>query len=75
MITYQIIMSYACHYPGARMSVSDGTLTIVAKNQAVMEKVLEKVNLTFNRSITFRIWIENVGLFLVSSVCVFLSRF
>ena len=42
------IMSYACHYPGARMSVSDGTLTIVAKNQAVMEKVLEKVNLTFN---------------------------
>ncbi|XP_038716711.1 polyribonucleotide nucleotidyltransferase 2, mitochondrial-like isoform X2 [Tripterygium wilfordii] len=29
---------------GARMSVSDGTLTIVAKNQSVMEKVQEKVD-------------------------------
>lgn len=28
---------------GARISVSDGTLTIVAKNQAVMEKAQEKV--------------------------------
>lgn len=28
---------------GARMSVSDGTLTVVAKNQAAMEKVQEKV--------------------------------
>lgn len=30
------------------MSVSDGTLTIVAKNQAVMAKVLEKVIISFN---------------------------
>lgn len=30
-------------HAGARMSVSDGTLTIVAKNQSVMEKVQEKV--------------------------------
>jgi hypothetical protein len=30
------------------MSVSDGTLTIVAKNQAVMDKVLEKVIISFN---------------------------
>lgn len=29
------------------MSVSDGTLTIVAKNLAVMEKVLEKVLFVF----------------------------
>lgn len=28
---------------GTRMSVSDGTLTIVAKNQSAMDKVLEKV--------------------------------
>lgn len=30
---------------GGRISVSDGTLTIVAKNQSVMEKVLEKVTI------------------------------
>ncbi|XP_030953897.1 polyribonucleotide nucleotidyltransferase 2, mitochondrial [Quercus lobata] len=36
---------------GARMSVSDGTLTIVAKNQAVMEKVLEKVDFIVGREI------------------------
>lgn len=29
------------------MSVSDGALTIVAKNHAVMEKVLEKVLFVF----------------------------
>ncbi|KAK2365540.1 Polyribonucleotide nucleotidyltransferase 2, mitochondrial [Trifolium repens] len=28
---------------GARLSVGDGTLTIVAKNQSVMDKILEKV--------------------------------
>lgn len=32
---------------GARMSVGDGTLTIVAKNQSVMGKILEKVFLPF----------------------------
>lgn len=34
-----------CNSPtsGARMSVGDGTLTIVAKSSAVMEKILEKV--------------------------------
>ncbi|KAK1423270.1 hypothetical protein QVD17_18567 [Tagetes erecta] len=36
---------------GARMSVSDGTLTIVAKNQSVMERVLEKVDLIIGRAI------------------------
>ncbi|KAJ0433130.1 putative polyribonucleotide nucleotidyltransferase [Helianthus annuus] len=36
---------------GARMSVSDGTLTIVAKNQSVMEKVQEKVDLIIGRAI------------------------
>ncbi|KAK1438824.1 hypothetical protein QVD17_04635 [Tagetes erecta] len=36
---------------GARMSVSDGTLTIIAKNQSVMEKVLEKVDLIIGRAI------------------------
>ncbi|KAM1058635.1 hypothetical protein ACFX2B_023253 [Malus domestica] len=36
---------------GARMSVSDGTLTIVAKNQSVMEKVLEKVDFILGREI------------------------
>lgn len=29
------------------MSVGDGTLTVVAKNQSVMDKVLEKVVLAF----------------------------
>lgn len=29
--------------PGARISVGDGMLTIIAKNQSVMDKVLEKV--------------------------------
>lgn len=32
---------------GARMSVSDGTLTVVAKNQAVMDKVQEKVLVSY----------------------------
>ncbi|KAJ9564256.1 hypothetical protein OSB04_000222 [Centaurea solstitialis] len=36
---------------GARISVSDGTLTIVAKNQSVMEKVQEKVDLIIGRAI------------------------
>lgn len=36
-------MLYASHDSGARISVGDGTLTIVAKNQAVMDKVQEKV--------------------------------
>ncbi|KAJ8546348.1 hypothetical protein K7X08_018931 [Anisodus acutangulus] len=36
---------------GARMSVSDGTLTIVAKNQLVMEKVQEKVDFIIGREI------------------------
>nr|XP_043606853.1 polyribonucleotide nucleotidyltransferase 2, mitochondrial isoform X2 [Erigeron canadensis] len=36
---------------GARMSVSDGTLTILAKNQSVMEKVQEKVDLIIGRAI------------------------
>ena len=35
---------------GGRLSISDGTLTIVAKNQAVMEAVQEKV---FTRSSSF----------------------
>ncbi|XP_042969881.1 polyribonucleotide nucleotidyltransferase 2, mitochondrial isoform X2 [Carya illinoinensis] len=36
---------------GARISVSDGSLTIVAKNHAVMEKVLEKVDFIVGREI------------------------
>ncbi|VFQ89852.1 unnamed protein product [Cuscuta campestris] len=36
---------------GARMSVSDGTLTIVAKNQSVMEKIQEKVDFIIGREI------------------------
>lgn len=36
---------------GGRISVSDGTLTIVAKNQFVMEKVLEKVDFIIGREI------------------------
>nr|XP_027075182.1 polyribonucleotide nucleotidyltransferase 2, mitochondrial-like isoform X1 [Coffea arabica] len=36
---------------GARISVSDGTLTLLAKNQAVMEKVQEKVDLVIGREI------------------------
>ncbi|KAF5740396.1 polyribonucleotide nucleotidyltransferase 2 mitochondrial [Tripterygium wilfordii] len=36
---------------GARMSVTDGTLTIVAKNQSVMEKVQEKVDFIIGREI------------------------
>lgn len=40
-------MQYDYSKPGARMSVSDGTLTIVAKNQSVMEKVQEKVLFVF----------------------------
>ncbi|XP_058087858.1 polyribonucleotide nucleotidyltransferase 2, mitochondrial isoform X2 [Magnolia sinica] len=36
---------------GARISVSDGTLTIVAKNQTVMEKAQEKVDFIIGREI------------------------
>ncbi|KAF5958685.1 hypothetical protein HYC85_005910 [Camellia sinensis] len=36
---------------GARISVSDGTLTIVAKNHSVLEKVLEKVDFIIGREI------------------------
>ncbi|KAJ4729261.1 Polyribonucleotide nucleotidyltransferase [Melia azedarach] len=36
---------------GARISVSDGTLTIVAKNQSVMDKVQEKVDFILGREI------------------------
>ncbi|KAI9078072.1 hypothetical protein K1719_039997 [Acacia pycnantha] len=36
---------------GARMSVGDGTLTIIAKNQSVMDKVLEKIDLLVGREI------------------------
>lgn len=37
------IITYVICLLGGRLSVSDGTLTIVAKNQAVMERVQEKV--------------------------------
>ncbi|PON52470.1 Polyribonucleotide nucleotidyltransferase [Parasponia andersonii] len=36
---------------GGRISVSDGTLTIVAKNQSIMEKVLEKIDFMLGREI------------------------
>ncbi|KAK0588685.1 hypothetical protein LWI29_004176 [Acer saccharum] len=36
---------------GARISVSDGTLTILAKNQSVMEKVQEKIDFIIGREI------------------------
>ncbi|KAI8018349.1 hypothetical protein LOK49_LG04G03633 [Camellia lanceoleosa] len=36
---------------GARISVSDGTLTIVTKNHSVLEKVLEKVDFIIGREI------------------------
>ncbi|KAK4750549.1 hypothetical protein SAY87_004031 [Trapa incisa] len=36
---------------GARLSVSDGILTIVAKNQAVMDKVQEKIDFIVGREI------------------------
>ncbi|KAJ1416534.1 S1 domain [Sesbania bispinosa] len=36
---------------GARMSVGDGTLTIVAKNQSVMDKILEKIDFIVGREI------------------------
>ncbi|KAK6928360.1 S1 domain [Dillenia turbinata] len=36
---------------GARLSVGDGTLTIVAKNRSVMEKVQEKVDFIIGREI------------------------
>ncbi|XP_062010169.1 polyribonucleotide nucleotidyltransferase 2, mitochondrial [Rosa rugosa] len=36
---------------GTRISVSDGTLTIVAKNQSAMDKVLEKVDFVLGREI------------------------
>lgn len=31
------------HATGGRISVNDGSLTVVAKNQSVMDKVMEKV--------------------------------
>lgn len=40
------ILQFLCaflHNLGARMSVSDETLTIIAKNQTVLERVQEKV--------------------------------
>ncbi|KAK9691580.1 hypothetical protein RND81_09G205700 [Saponaria officinalis] len=36
---------------GARISVGDGTLTILAKNQSVMEKVQEKIDFIIGREI------------------------
>lgn len=36
---------------GARISVGDGTLTIVAKNQSVMDKVQEKIDFIIGREI------------------------
>ncbi|QCD95261.1 polyribonucleotide nucleotidyltransferase [Vigna unguiculata] len=36
---------------GARMSVGDGELTIVAKNQSVMDKILEKIDFVVGREI------------------------
>jgi polyribonucleotide nucleotidyltransferase len=36
---------------GVRISVSDGTITIVAKNQIAMEKVLEKIDFIVGREI------------------------
>ncbi|KAJ7974604.1 Polyribonucleotide nucleotidyltransferase [Quillaja saponaria] len=36
---------------GGRISVGDGTLTIVAKNQTIMEKVLEKIDFIIGREI------------------------
>ncbi|KAI9178408.1 hypothetical protein LWI28_026116 [Acer negundo] len=36
---------------GARISISDGTLTILAKNQSVMEKVQEKIDFIIGREI------------------------
>ncbi|KAK7271660.1 hypothetical protein RJT34_27740 [Clitoria ternatea] len=36
---------------GARISVGDGTLTIVAKNQSAMDKVLEKIDFVVGREI------------------------
>lgn len=38
---------------GGRISVSDGTLTVVAKNQSIMEKVLEKVFIYFSTFMCF----------------------
>lgn len=36
---------------GARISVGDGTITIIAKNQSVMEKAQEKIDFTIGREI------------------------
>ncbi|KAG8637820.1 hypothetical protein MANES_15G166700v8 [Manihot esculenta] len=36
---------------GARLSISDGTLTIVAKNQSVMEKAQDKIDFIIGREI------------------------
>ncbi|KAL5540637.1 hypothetical protein UlMin_043212 [Ulmus minor] len=36
---------------GGRISVGDGTLTLVAKNQSVMDKVLEKIDFILGREI------------------------
>jgi hypothetical protein len=44
------ILQFLCallHNLGARMSVSDETLTILAKNQTVLERVQEKVLFLF----------------------------
>ncbi|KAM6572349.1 hypothetical protein CsatA_016429 [Cannabis sativa] len=36
---------------GGRIAVSDGTLTVVAKNQTIMDKVLEKIDFILGREI------------------------
>lgn len=38
-----LIASVSIFLSGARISVGDGTLTILAKNQSIMDKVQEKV--------------------------------
>ena len=53
---------YTYNCSGARISVGDGTLTILAKNQAVMEKVQEKVYVPFwicaRRATLWLVWKE-----------------
>ncbi|OAY69989.1 Polyribonucleotide nucleotidyltransferase 2, mitochondrial [Ananas comosus] len=46
-----LLISYTHRYTGARISVSDGTVTIVAKTQSVMERALEKVEFLVGREI------------------------
>lgn len=61
LFAHQIISRYLIKYTnmmtiivvslpniGARLSISDGTLTIVAKNQSVMEKAQDKVHIMSN---------------------------